>query len=400
MSLCLIQTVTKSDAKNAIKPLQTRKFRHHPHRDNGLTCPSPASTFAPMLAAHIKEAVAETPSEAPNFPSRPDWRSIVEPVSGFLSEVADQLAAQIDSFHPDLREHARYALTNQGKQLRPALMALAARSFARLNADHVKAAVIVEMVHLATLVHDDIMDEAEVRRSRPTVAQRWGNEQAVLLGDCLFAHALKLAASFPTTDICRAVAGATKNVCSGEILQTQKRFQFNLSQREYLQMLAMKTGELFALSCDLGAFLCGIRGEHRDALRNYGMALGTAYQLFDDCVDLFGSERSAGKSLGTDLAKGKLTLPILLGLARASGADRAELEQLLMHWDHARLPRLQALLDRYDAFDGAQVELQRYLAEARQNLEPIASVGRLQELTALLDYLAQQSSSLGVINQR
>ena len=352
-----------------------------------------------MLAAQTKEVVPGATSAFPKYSATLDWRRIVEPVGSFLSAVADQLEEQIATFHPDLREHARYALTSQGKQLRPALVALAGRSFGRLNQDHVTAAVIVEMVHLATLVHDDIMDEAQVRRSRPTVAQRWGNEQAVLLGDCLFAHALKLAAGFPSTDVCRAVAGATKNVCSGEILQTQRRFQINLSQRDYLQMLAMKTGELFALSCDLGAFLSGIRGESRDSLRDYGMALGTAYQLYDDCVDLFGSERSAGKSLGTDLAKGKLTLPLILGLARATVADRAELEHLLLHWDHDRLPRLQELLEPYDSFAGTQAELQRFLALARQHLERIGPDGRLEELATLLDFLAQQSDGLGVIKQ-
>lgn len=352
-----------------------------------------------MLAAQTKVVVPEATTVPPSFPGQLEWRRIVKPVEPFLGEVAEQLAEQIDTFHPDLREHARYALTSQGKQLRPALLGLSGRSFGRLGEEHVTAAVIVEMVHLATLVHDDIMDEAQIRRSRPTVAQRWGNDQAVLLGDCLFAHALKLAAGFPTTEVCRAVASATKNVCSGEILQTQRRLQVNLTQRDYLQMLSMKTGELFALSCDLGAFLSGVRDEPREALRDYGMALGTAYQLYDDCLDLFGSERSAGKSLGTDLAKGKLTLPLILGLARSSAADRAEFEHLLMHWEHARWSRLQELLDRYDTFEGTQQELHHFLNVARQSLERIGVSVRLEELASLLDYLAQLSDGLGVINQ-
>ncbi len=352
-----------------------------------------------MLAAQTKVIVPEATATSAGFSATLDWRRIVEPVSGFLDQVAGRLQEQIETFHPDLREHARYALTSQGKQLRPALVGLAGRSFGRLTEDHVTAAVIVEMVHLATLVHDDIMDEAQIRRSRPTVAQRWGNDQAVLLGDCLFAHALKLAAGFPTTDVCRAVASATKNVCSGEILQTQRRLQINLTKRDYLQMLAMKTGELFALSCDMGAFLSGLRGEQREALRDYGMALGTAYQLYDDCVDLFGSERLAGKSLGTDLAKGKLTLPVILGLSRASVGDRSELENLLLHWNHGRLSRLQELLDHYDTFAGTQDELHQFLCAGRQSLERIGPAGRLDELTGLLDYLAQLSGGLGVINQ-
>src|SRR5258705_4901864 len=126
------------------------------------------------------------------------------------------------------------------------------------NDSNLTVAVIIEMVHLATLVHDDVMDEAEIRRGRLTFAANWGNEIAVLSGNCLFAHALKLAASSPTPEICRAVAMATNTVCSGEILQTQQRRNFQFSRSEYFKVLEMKTAELFALSCDLGACLSGI----------------------------------------------------------------------------------------------------------------------------------------------
>src|SRR5579871_1660692 len=151
------------------------------------------------------------------------------------------------------------------------------------------------MVHLATLVHDDVMDEAEIRRGRLTLAANWGNEIAVLVGDCLFAHALKLAASFPTPEVCRAVAAATNTVCTGEIRQTQQRRNLELNRAEYFSILQMKTAELFALSCELGAALSGGSASDRAALRRYGLALGTAYQIYDDCLDLFGSEAAVGK---------------------------------------------------------------------------------------------------------
>src|SRR5580700_10476736 len=218
------------------------------------------------------------------------WKQIAEPVEPFLEAVAARLEKQVREFDPALAPYAEYALTGQGKQLRPALVALSANAIGKLNDSHVTVAVIIEMVHLATLVHDDVMDEAEVRRGRLTLAANWGNEIAVLFGDCLFAQALKLAASFPTPEICRAVAMATNTVCSGEILQTQHRRNFELSQKEYFKVLEMKTAELFALSCDLGACLSGATAEQRTALREFGVALGTAYQIYDDCLDLFGSE--------------------------------------------------------------------------------------------------------------
>ena len=150
--------------------------------------------------------------------------------------------------------YAEHALNNGGKHLRPTLVALAASCFGRPGEAHVKAAVIIEMIHLATLIHDDVMDEAEIRRGSPTMAAKWGNEIAVLFGDCLFAHALTLAASFPTTEVCRAVSLATNTVCSGEILQTQQRRNFAAARRDYFRVIEMKTGELFTLSCDLAAF--------------------------------------------------------------------------------------------------------------------------------------------------
>src|SRR3954464_619045 len=266
-------------------------------------------------------------------PSRSaSWNDIIQPVEPFLHAVSSRLTKQVKSFEPDLIPYAEYALNTNGKHLRPALVALSADAAGGAGDSHVTVAVIIEMVHLATLVHDDIMDEAEIRRGRLTLAANWGNEIAVLFGDCLFAQALKLAASFPTPEICRAVAMATNTVCSGEILQTQHRRDFQFTREKYFKVLEMKTAELFALSCELSACLSGATAETRNALRQFGLVFGTAYQVFDDCVDLFGSERSAGKSLGTDLAKGKLTLPVLLAWERASVEDRGVLQGLVENW--------------------------------------------------------------------
>src|SRR5438552_5316884 len=260
------------------------------------------------------------------------WKQIIGPVEPFLEAASQRLAQQVQSFDPEIAPYANQALNGQGKHLRPALVALTANAVGKPNDAHVTVAVIIEMVHLATLVHDDVMDEAEIRRGRLTVGANWGNEIAVLFGDCLFAQALKLAASFPTPEICRAVAMASNTVCSGEILQTRQRRNFQFTQAEYFRVLEMKTAELFALSCDLGACLSGIAPGVRLALRQFGLAFGTAYQVYDDCVDLFGSEAAAGKSLGTDLAKGKLTLPVLLLWERAGAADRANLQELVQVW--------------------------------------------------------------------
>lgn len=347
-----------------------------------------------MFVAETKPAsppAAHTESPDPANP----WKQIVEPVEPFLDAVSQGLAKQVDAFDPALTQYAQYALTGNGKHLRPALVALSAKAIGQPDENHVTVAVIIEMVHLATLVHDDVMDEAEIRRGRLTLASNWGNDIAVLFGDCLFAHALRLAASFPTPEICRAVASATNTVCSGEILQTRNRANFNLTQAEYFRIMEMKTAELFALSCDLAALLAGGTAAQRTAMRQFGLAFGTAYQIYDDCLDLFGTEAKAGKSLGTDLVKGKMTLPLLVLRERAREADRAELQRLLAKWEPGSLPRVAALLQQYETLTPSRETIHQYLNTARRCVGELPESAGRQTLAKLADYLEQQVAALG-----
>jgi len=348
-----------------------------------------------MLAAESKvatRAIRGSPNANPNS----SWKHLVEPVEPFLHAVTEQLLRQVHEFDPQIVPYAKYALKGGGKHLRPTLVALAAGSLGSVTDAHVTAAVIIEMVHLATLIHDDVIDEAEIRRGRPTLAANWGNETAVLFGDCLFAQALKLAAGFPTPEVCRAVATATDNVCAGEILQTQHRRKFQASRRDYFRIIEMKTAELFTLSCDLAAYLSQAPAEQRAALRQFGSAFGSAYQVYDDCVDLFGSEAEAGKSLGSDLANGKLTWPVLLAWERASAADRAELEELAQNWQPTAMPRINELMAKYETLSPTLEVVQRYLEEGQQALRALPESGGRAGLLGLADYLAQQTGVLTV----
>ena len=346
-----------------------------------------------MLAT--EPSAAKSPASlAPSQSDPLDWKRIIGPVEPFLEAVHARLLGQVEAFDEQIASLARYALTGHGKQLRPSLVALSAGATGHPQDAHAEAAVIIEMIHLATLVHDDVMDEASIRRSRPTLAANWGNEIAVLLGDCLFAHALKLAAGFPTTEICRAVANSTNIVCAGEILQTQRRHQFHFSREEYIKVLQMKTGELFALSCDLGAYLNDAPPEHRDALRRFGMALGTAYQIFDDCLDLFGQESVAGKSLGTDLAKGKMTLPVLLLLENAKASDRKKLEVMLREWRSDEWPSLLKHLEAHRVLGESRRVVDEYLHLAGQLLKPLPKSEGRTGLLRLIEFLGRQMARL------
>jgi len=349
-----------------------------------------------MLAADTK-VVPAAGGDAVRAEAAVSWKQISDPIEPFLDAVNQQLAQEVDAFDPAISPYADYALNGQGKHLRPALVALTANALGEVNEAHLKVAVIIEMVHLATLVHDDVMDEAEIRRGQLTLAANWGNEIAVLFGDCLFARALNQAASFPTPEVCRAVAMATNTVCSGEILQTQHRNDFQLTREKYFKVLEMKTAELFALSCELSAFLSAAPPAQRGVLRRFGLAFGTAYQIYDDCVDLFGSESTAGKSLGTDLAKGKLTLPVLLAWDRAVAADRERLRALVQSWQAGSMKRMSKLLIKYDTLPGSLEIMEEYLHQAREGLAALPNSNGRVGLLGLVDFLARQTDSLGTL---
>jgi octaprenyl-diphosphate synthase len=322
------------------------------------------------------------------------WQHLIHPMEPFMEAVSSRLLQQVDAFDPALRDYATYALNGTGKHLRPALLALGAETLGPVGDDHVVAAVVIEMVHLATLVHDDVMDEASIRRGGPTMAARWGNETAVLFGDCLFAEALRLAAGFPTPEVCRAVSSAANTVCAGEILQTRNRGNFELSLEDYLRIIDMKTAELFALSCDLAAYLAGASSVCREALRSFGRAFGLAYQIFDDCQDVFGSEDQAGKSLGTDLAKGKLTLPLIELRRRVSNGDLIRLEALFRQGQVSSLSDVRGLLKRHGILSQCDSVIRSKLSDARDALAAMPFSDAVVRLRGCTHFLEHQLNSL------
>jgi octaprenyl-diphosphate synthase len=243
-----------------------------------------------------------------------------------LKELDLFLHGQLGAFEPEIRTMVDYCIDTSGKRIRPALTFLSGwRGPERVQPELVRVAAVVELVHLATLVHDDIMDDADVRRSRRTASREYGSTAAVLLGDALFAHALHLATQFPTTEICAAVSESTRRVCAGEIVQTLRRRSTNITRADYQRIVDLKTAELFRVSCFLGARLAGFAPGFVESASRFGRHLGIAYQIYDDLVDFFGEEKRIGKTLGTDLASGKLTLPLLVLLERLPAAEAAGL---------------------------------------------------------------------------
>ena len=269
----------------------------------------------------------------PVLVSRLDLGPVVAEVSAQMKQVDRLIRAQAAEFDPALVGYIEYLVETRGKGIRPALAILAGGTAGGIGPDHLTLGTIVEMIHLASLVHDDILDRADTRRGFPTAQAKWGAEMAVLLGDSLFAQALRLCTRFETNVVARAVADAAHDVCQGEILQTQRQFDLSFSEEDYRKVIGMKTAALFSVATRVGAILSCGEGEQADALGAFGRHLGIAYQIYDDCLDLVGSEEKTGKTLGTDLEKGKLTLPVLMRLAEASGEELDGIRAVLLHGD-------------------------------------------------------------------
>ena len=285
-----------------------------------------------------------------------------------IEEVDSRILAQVKDCDPGVEPYMDYICDTSGKRIRPALAILAGGATGGLRDEHLDLGVILELIHMATLVHDDIIDGAASRRKVPTANSKWGNGMAVLLGDALFSHALKLSTDFNDLALSRAISLAAREVCQGEILQTQRRFDLNVTKADYFRMIEMKTGALFAAASKLAAVISGVPESISDPMFDYGMKLGTAYQIYDDVLDLIGSEDQVGKTLGTDLEKGKLTLPILNLLERANPKQKEQLSRRIIEQQPLDLPVLVGIAEYEGAMADAIDTAARLVSEARGTL--------------------------------
>lgn len=298
-----------------------------------------------------------------------------------LEKVEIMIREQVRGFDPAIEPYIAYVCNTSGKRIRPALSILVGGAAGGVTGDHVKLGVIMELIHMATLVHDDIIDAATTRRMVPTANAKWGNSLSVLLGDALFSHALTLATDFDSIDICRKVGNAAREVCQGEIIQTQRRFDLTFTKDEYFQVIGMKTGALFACSAGLAGKLSGLGEEDEKRLYDYGMMLGTAYQIYDDCLDLVGAEEVVGKTLRTDLVKGKLTLPILNLLESASDTQKEKLSRMIIDQEPLDLSVLLGIAE-YEGAVAAAVDTALDLLEDSRNC--VAHLADTEYRSALL----------------
>ena len=256
-------------------------------------------------------------------------QSILSPIAAELERVRLRIAAVLTHSDAPVGEYLSQLDVGGGKMLRPALVLLAGQATGRLADTHIELAAIIEMIHLASLLHDDVIDKADQRRSRPSANALWGNTQAVLLGDFVLSKAFGMAAKLELSSAADILCQTAEAICTGEIRQNLHKSNWRLSEAEYLAIIEGKTASLFAACGALGAMASGADGSVQDALRRYGAATGTAFQITDDLLDIVGDPASEGKTLGTDILGEKPTLPILYWLEREGMDRQRRIDQLL-----------------------------------------------------------------------
>lgn len=301
------------------------------------------------------------------------------------------LLDELNSANPYVSDILHHCTRFRGKRLRPMLLLLSADACGGIRPEHRTLAAVVEMIHLATLVHDDVLDEAATRRHVATVNARWNNETSVLFGDYLFTHSFHLASSLETTHACRMIGRATNIVCEGELSQIKERGNLDLTEEAYFKIIDGKTAELTALCGHLGAHYARAADAVIQAMDRYGRLLGLAFQIVDDVLDLVGNERKTGKSLGSDLQKQKLTLPLIRLLATAPDADAQEVRQLLLHPDETTRERLQPFFDRSDALTYAHQRALKLAHEARLQLDGLLPSRSRRILNEIAEFAVQRT---------
>ncbi|MDD4891172.1 MAG: polyprenyl synthetase family protein [Phycisphaerae bacterium] len=320
-----------------------------------------------------------------------------------LKQVSAILDAELQSDQPELTELLEHLSRFRGKMLRPAILLLTARATGQVHTTHLGLAAVVEMFHLATLVHDDILDEARMRRGAQTINQGWGNEAAIMLGDWLISHAYHLCSRYGSQWASLEISSVAHRVCQGELMQLTRRGELAIGPDDYFEIITAKTAALIGLAARLGAHFNEACAEMEQACWDYGIDMGIAFQIADDVLDLVGDEQEAGKTLRSDLAEGKATLPLIHYLRSADPAHAERIRTLLdghpltdRGGRQVRLPQpiapdrlteARRLLLDSGCIESARAAARTYVESAKARLACLPETEAKADLRALADYV-------------
>ncbi|MSO50162.1 MAG: polyprenyl synthetase family protein [Acidobacteria bacterium] len=329
----------------------------------------------------------------PSATSAPDLGAIFEPVREALGRVEEEFARHLESKVDLIPQMGRYIQMSGGKRVRPAVLLLSARMCGYTGDRDVLNAAVVEFIHTATLVHDDIIDEAETRRGRLAAHSRWGNDVTVLLGDYLYIRSMAMALTQDSLEVVRLLCEVTLRMIEGELYQLTKMGDGAITEDEHLEIIRRKTAYLFSGCAEIGGVLGDCTPAQRVALREYGFNLGIAFQIVDDVLDYTSDEAVLGKPIGGDLREGKVTLPIIL-LQQRTGPDVAELIQRVVT-ERQVTPEawqtIKGLLVTHGAVDAAYERAVTFAHSARTHLlDAFPSSVERDGLASLADYVLQR----------
>ncbi len=314
---------------------------------------------------------------------------IFEPIRQDLEQVEREFARHVESHVALIPEIGRYIQDAGGKRVRPAVLLMAARLAGYAGRRAVLYAAVVEFIHTATLVHDDIVDDSELRRGRQAVHSKWGNDVTVLLGDYLYIKSMALALTEDSLDIVRILCDVTLRMIEGELFQLSKNGDIGLSERDHFEILQRKTADLFGGCAEIGGSLGTVGAAGQKALRGYGFNLGVAFQLVDDLLDLTGREEVLGKPIASDLREGKLTLPFIHLLEHGGVEARGLIADVVRDRDLTpeRWQRIAGYLEECGSLDYAYRKATEYGALAKASLATLPANPAREGLMALADYI-------------
>jgi octaprenyl-diphosphate synthase len=270
--------------------------------------------------------------------------AVLELVAPDMAEVDRVIAHRLDSGVPLVAEVARYIISAGGKRLRPVLLLLTCGALGYTGSQRHNLAAVVEFIHTATLLHDDVVDESTLRRGRPTANESFGNPASVLVGDFLYSRAFQMMVDADSMRVMQTLADATNVIAEGEVLQLMNMHDASLDEEGYLRVIRSKTAKLFEASARLGPILAGSPPEIETACAHYGQALGTAFQVIDDVLDYDGNSAEMGKNLGDDLREGKATLPLILAMQRGNAAQSRTVREAIETGNVDRLNDIVAIV--------------------------------------------------------
>ena len=285
-----------------------------------------------------------------------------------------------------VREVAEYIVGSGGKRLRPALVILSAGAFGYQGKHHHQLAAVVEFIHTATLLHDDVVDGSELRRGNPTANALFGNAASVLVGDFVYSRAFQMMVEVECMRVMKVLAEATNVIAEGEVLQLMNCHNTDIGEHDYLQVIRFKTAKLFEAATRLGAILAGAGPAVEAAMANYGMHLGTAFQLIDDVLDYSGDHKATGKNVGDDLAEGKPTLPLIYAIKHGSAAEAALIRKAIEEGGLGELEQVVAAIQRSGALDYTRRQAEAEASAASAALADLPNSKYRESLLQLADF--------------